>query len=106
MAAVVFDKAEQDYLDWLKAHPSGFVLNVLRGAPEKCSMLHRSTCRTISEYGMAGGHQTAMGAFTHNTYIKVCADYVDELQDWLRDRRVNDFVNPRGPSGRCGQCKP
>src|SRR5262245_56796379 len=66
----VFDKSHSDYFKWLKAHPEGFVLNTTRKKNPKYLVLHRATCRTISEYS---GKQKP-GGFTERDYIKVCAD--------------------------------
>lgn len=94
----VFDSDDSVYLEWLAAHPTGFVLNTRRRGDPDYIVLHRATCRTI-------GHPTALaspGGFTERSYIKLCAESVDELRRWVRatGRPDGSFSNV------CGFCQP
>jgi hypothetical protein len=67
---------DDSYLEWLAAHPEGFVINTERSPRAAYVMLHRSSCRTI------GGTPIRGGQWTHD-YIKVCGDR-NELEEFAR----------------------
>ena len=46
------------YLEWLVAHPEGFVINTERSPRAAYVMLHRSSCRTIGGTPTRGGQWT------------------------------------------------
>ncbi len=74
-SAIVFEGDDVGYLEWLSAHPEGYVLNTRRpnGDPDYI-VLHRATCRHISR----GTHRH--GAWTERKYLKICAISLSELQ--------------------------
>ena len=77
------------YLEWLTAHPEGFVINTERSPRAAYVMLHRSSCRTI------GGTPTRGGQWTHD-YIKVCGDR-NELEEFAG-------LDVGGPAQPCALC--
>ena len=87
MPVVIFDGRdaahdEDDYLDWLRAHPEGYLLNTGRNLTPGYMSLHRPHCTQISRYKA----NDQPGAFTEHELGKVCADTWQELDDWLRNR--------------------
>jgi len=73
-SVVVFRDDDAGYLEWLKAHPRGFVLNAARRPRPDYLVLHRAGCRTITA-------QPARGGVWTGSYIKVCGDD-DALDRW------------------------
>lgn len=96
--AVEFDGNEEAYLTWLNEHPNGFVINTRRNRPPGYMVLHRASCRKISSYN----RMARPGGFTSRLYIKICADTVNELRQWVsaNGRRDGSF------SRECSQCRP
>jgi hypothetical protein len=76
---VVFRGNDDGYLEWLAAHPTGYVVNAERNPRPSYLKLHRATCRYIS-----GPPRTA-GAWTERQYIKVCATDVVALERWASE---------------------
>lgn len=74
----VFDSDDSVYLEWLTAHPKGFVINTRRRGDPEYIVLHRATCRTISR----PTGEAPPGGFTERSYIKICAGSVEELRRW------------------------
>lgn len=90
---------DEAYQYWLHTHQDGFVLNVRRTMdPVAFSALHRASCSRIRGYtGVA-----QEGGFTERQYVKVCADRIAVLREWVRERGA--------PAGRftleCAHCEP
>lgn len=74
----VFVTNNEEYLDWLKAHPQGFVLNSYKSPSPNYLILHRAQCPTI---------QDKIG----DAYIKVCAENIEGLWEWLNEKGFEDF---------------
>ncbi|MGB7359505.1 MAG: SIMPL domain-containing protein [Mycobacterium sp.] len=86
-----FRDDDAGYLEWLAAHPDGYVINLLRSYSTTQARLHRADCRTIS-----GEHSN--GSALTKKYVKVCADQLADLDQWA--------VNQVGePIVRCGICR-
>lgn len=66
------------YLDWVRAHPEGFVLNLRDRADSNYVVLHRAKCWTISDSTKADG------AYTERSYRKGGAISVDDLRTIAR----------------------
>lgn len=80
------------YLEWLDAHPDGYVLNTGRGGV-RYTRLHAARCHTIRELTGAGT------TFTGDQWIKFCSTSADELDQWS--------LQHKGEAGqRCGTCHP
>jgi hypothetical protein len=77
------------YLQWLIAHPDGFVINTERNPRPTYVVLHRASCPTIS------GDPAHGAQWTHD-YIKVCGNR-SELEEFAT-REVGGAVQP------CGIC--
>src|SRR4051812_37089419 len=70
---------EQQYKQWLDAHPDGFVLNTTKGHAPEYMVLHRATCRYIAE----PMPPAQPGGFTERDYVKVVDDEVTPLRHWV-----------------------
>ena len=92
---ISFDGDDARYLDWLTRNRDGYVVNVRRNLNPDYVVLHRATCRSISEPREAG-------AYTERGYRKLCgpmmADVV-EAPTWC-GRLRGCFTR------RCSLCKP
>ena len=64
---VEFDGDDAGYLEWLHAHPDGYVANVQRNRSPNYVVLHRATCNSISRPVKQGG-------YTERNYVKYCAE--------------------------------
>lgn len=73
------------YLEWLEAHPDGFVINTARSPRPAHVMLHRASCRTISGDPARGVRRT-------HDYIEVCGDR-NELEQVAR-RQIGGAAKP------------
>lgn len=82
MKAILFDHDDSAYLDWIAINPDGFVLNTRRTNNLNYNVLHKGTCHHIKT-------TTNMpeGAYTTRNYIKVCANDVQEIKNWLMENR-------------------
>jgi hypothetical protein len=94
-----FISDDDGYRRWLSENRTGFVVNMYRDMDaSRYSMLHRARCRFISDY--SGSAEP--GGFTERDYVKVCAESIEELRDWVRAHG--------GPHGtfksRCSKCGP
>ena len=93
MSMLEFRDDDQGYLSWLAAHPDGYVINILGSYKSAATArLHIAGCWTISGENPHGGPWTG-------TYVKVCADELDELDEWAH-------AHVAVPVRRCGVCHP
>jgi len=83
MSAQIFDSGDRPFLQWMQAHPNGYVLNAAGGRGSRYLMLHRSGCHHISGYTTLQSE----GAFTQNGYIKICSTALADIQDWISAHR-------------------
>ena len=98
--AMEFVNNEQEYQNWLKQHPQGFVVNT-PAKPDKrkeYTALHKASCSAISRYS----DKITAGAYTERDFIKVCANDVSSLVRWTA--RIGRIGEPF--SSICGLCKP
>jgi hypothetical protein len=93
-----FDDSDELYRRWLHQHPSGFVLNTRRTPSASYIVLHRATCSSISSYQ----GKARLGGFTERSYIKICADTVEGLRQWVRTQ----FGAAIAFSAICSRCNP
>ncbi len=70
-----FADDDKGYIGWLKAHPSGYVVNCEQDPMPAYLVLHRATCPTINGTPSHGVHGT-------RDFRKVCAGSVAELGGW------------------------
>lgn len=96
MVALVFKENEPAYLSWLSQHSNGYVLNAYNQPSSDYLVLHLAKCGTISQ-AKNGAHPAC---FTGNGYIKVCADNVQDLSDWITELGFSDFTK------NCQLCRP
>ena len=91
--AVEFDGDDERYLEWLCAHPNGYVVNVRRSRSSAYVVLHRAACGWISRPVPRGG-------YTERGYVKYCAETEADagLVPALCGRHQGSFSN------RCGKC--
>jgi hypothetical protein len=74
---ISFQDDDAGYRRWLRAWPSGLVPNSNRRPSPDYLILHRATCRFITEL------DTRMTTFT-GEYIKVCSTDRRAVQQWAR----------------------
>ena len=84
-----FADDDAGYLSWISRNPDGYVVNANRNPSPNYLMLHRATCRTITENPTRGGRWTA-------DYIKLCGQRA-ELERWAHDE-IGGSLQP------CGHC--
>jgi hypothetical protein len=97
MGAKVFD-SDEEYFRWLVDNPTGFVLNTWRPSSPSYIVLHRASCRHISE----PTHENEPGGFTERRYAKIGATDIEALRDWAAEHGRPD----RSFSNECSHCKP
>lgn len=93
---MLFAQDDAGYLDWLRANPSGLVLNVRAHPDPGYVVLHRASCGTISR------QQADPLAYTGNAYRKIVGLHADQLHAaaLAQGRSDGSF------SKRCGLCRP
>src|SRR5262245_26507928 len=87
-----FLKDDRGYVEWLAAHPSGFVLNTYAHVTSDYLILHRASCRTVNR-------PLATNRSWTYAYGKTCSDDRAEIEAWAF-REVGKPVQP------CGICLP
>ena len=97
MPAVEFE-SDDDYQRWLAANPEGFVVNTTSKPSPKYMVLHRASCRYISE----PSHETEPGGFTERQFTKAAAPDIESLRDWVSAHGRTD----RSFSNECSRCQP
>ena len=96
MAIHIFRNDESGYFDWIMKNPDGYVVNVRKNRTPKYMVFHTATCYGITTYNEI----SKPGGFTERSFVKVCANDIDELRDWVRanGRRDGSF------SKECSLC--
>ena len=85
---ITFENEEQEYLQWLRNHEHGFVLN--RRDRHDTYMVHTARCMHIND-------QTEKVTYTVSRN-KMCSDRLEDIQAW---------ASKRGYSiDECPTCKP
>jgi hypothetical protein len=87
MMVETFQDRDDDYLMWVEAHRTGYVINVGRSGHGD-ARVHRPACHTI----------VSRPPFT-GPYIKICSTALGDLDQWAFDHRGTGLV-------RCGKCQP
>jgi serine/threonine protein kinase len=95
---VFLPESDAQYLQWLESHRAGFVVNTQRRLSANQMVLHRARCKMIAE----ARPDAEPGGFVERHLIKVCADDVESLRDWVAANGRPD----RTFSGECASCKP
>jgi hypothetical protein len=80
------------YLAWLATNRGGYVINIARSHSTDAARVHHAACRTISGNNPHGGPWTG-------PYVKVCAQHMSELAQWMIDE-TGQQIPP------CGICRP
>ena len=76
--AVVFDGDDPAYRRWIYDHPSGYVINALRGATGGEPILHTAMCDHIAP--------RAEAQWTTGEYIKFCGEKRVALDLFAREK--------------------
>lgn len=71
-----FENNDGGYLKWVRHHPKGYVLNMVRTHSHHGVMLHRATCFTIQNQALRGS------GWTTSFYVKVCSNGREPLRQW------------------------
>ncbi|MGH2893183.1 MAG: hypothetical protein ACRDPM_07940, partial [Solirubrobacteraceae bacterium] len=71
MSSQEFRDRDGDYLNWIAAHPDGFVINVQRSHSPIDARLHQASCWTIR-----GGRGRALT----DQWVKVCSIDPTEIE--------------------------
>lgn len=87
MSVDKFHNRDNDYLNWVKAHRTGYVINVYQSR-RGVAKLHSAACETI----------VSKPPFTV-PYIKICSTVLSDLDQWA-------LGHPRIDLSRCGTCQP
>lgn len=85
-----FHDDDAGYSAWLDAHLDGYVLNISRSYNPSGARLHRADCRTLAS-------QISRGVVLTGPYVKICAGYHNELEQWGADQVGQPIV-------WCGTC--
>jgi hypothetical protein len=80
-----FINQEEEYLDWLNMHPTGFVLNTFKYPKPSYLVLHRASCRSVGVKPKA----YVDGGFTARQFKKVVALEEYELLQWIKTYSSN-----------------
>lgn len=75
-------KNDDEYLAWVRSHPSSFILTSNKSLTPRHTVIHRATCPKI----LVLTGNAATGGFTRK-YIKVGAASVSSLREWLARER-------------------
>lgn len=95
MTAKRIDNNDKRYLNWTQKYPQGYVLNIGKDNNPNHRTLHRTSCRSITNYQT----DKPEGAFTCRGYRKVVAPTIQELVSWVEN-------NYGGNIKRCTRCNP
>jgi hypothetical protein len=90
-----FSHNDAGYVEWVRQHPQGYVVVSWNPPRSNYLSLHRADCHCIDP---AQAHHVEN--WTHS-YIKVCADTIEELQDWA----ANQFGEEHRSLTSCGHCR-
>ncbi|CAG0994642.1 Ribonuclease 3 [Methanosarcinales archaeon] len=87
-----FKDDDKGYLNWIKNHSVGYVVNCNRQPNPNYLILHRADCNTICGI-------PAKGKFWTKDYIKICSLNPNELENWAQKQYEGELQ-------RCPICKP
>ena len=87
-----FRDDDAGYAAWLDANPDSYVLNISRNYYTSDARLHRADCRTLTA-------QVSRGVGLTGPYVKICAGYLNELEQWMADQVGKPVL-------WCGTCAP
>jgi hypothetical protein len=74
---ILFERDEAGYKEWVRRHPTGFVVNHHARPKPHYLILHRATCHTITGVPTRGTTWTT-------PYVKRCAEQRTELEHWAK----------------------
>ena len=84
-----FDDSDAKYLEWLRANPTAFVLNVMKKSKTFKVVMHRASC----DY--AYWERSALGGVTEREYEKIGSLSATDLEQWAAEKK------PAAPFSRC-----
>ncbi len=90
---IIFINENEEYLRWVRSHPSGFVVNSFTKPIPRYLILHNSKCGTINKATRGPGNWTNTG------FIKICSLKKSELAKWAK-KETGGMLKP------CQVCKP
>lgn len=83
---IIFDDEELEYLKWVEANPTAFVVNTTRG--KGYAMVHTAQCATIRR--RPGSDEPTH--FTDHEYIKACSLDRQKCIDWAAKKSPEDHT--------------
>jgi hypothetical protein len=85
-----FENDESDYLSWVQANPSGYVVNVdVPHHTPQYPMVHLASHKAVSS--------PTRSNYTTGRYIKFCSVNLEALERWAKDKYGR-------PLTRCAVC--
>lgn len=88
---IIFINDDKAYLRWTDENPDGYVINTARKPKPDYTVLHKSSCGTISS--------TERSNWTTTDFIKVCSRDLNELKEWVAE-------TTGGACQPCQKCNP
>lgn len=82
------------YLQWIKDHPNGYVLNCEKSPRATYLILHKASCYTINDL------QKQAESWTEK-YNKICSIDIKEIEVWAQ-KNVPGYQGLR----HCAKCEP
>jgi hypothetical protein len=95
-ATITFRNDDASYLDWVREHQQGYVLNVRDVPDPNYVVLHRATCGTISRL------LDRPGGYTDRNYRKIVGD----TKDALKSAAIQEGRQDGTFSTECSLCRP
>lgn len=82
---------DDEYREWLRRNPDGFVINIRRSGNPTDARLHHADCSALLA-------QINRDVRLADQYIKICGKTIDELHEWTY-HHVRQEIRP------CGTCR-
>ena len=88
-------KSDKEYFEWMEANPNGFIINGELNRKSQEYIIHKPGCGHIAY------NKDQRWEFTTGRKLKVCANDINVLITWLKDKRP--YTGNHSP---CTSCKP
>ena len=71
-----FEDDDEGFLQWIRSHPDGYVINAVRGDRPREAWLHQAQCPLITQSKVA----------LTKEYVKYCGTGRASLREWCKRR--------------------